>query len=66
MVKHGDALVLFIVSVYVILVVLVDYNSYENLPQRCSWNNSLLLQSHQSRECGWVKVLEFAKLRSMQ
>lgn len=64
-VEHGDPLVLFIVNVYVNSVVLADCNSCETLPQRCSWNNYLLLQSNQSRECDWVKALEFFKMRSM-
>lgn len=66
MVKHGDPLVLFIVNVYVNSVILAHFNSCETPPQRCSWNNYLLLQSNQSRECDWVKALEFVKMRSMQ
>lgn len=64
-VKHEDPLVLFIVNVYVISVVVAVCNSCETPTQRYSWNNYLLLQSNQSRECDWVKALEFFKMRSM-
>lgn len=36
MVKYGDTLVLFIVSVYINVVALADCNSCETPPQKCS------------------------------